>query len=264
MRLLSSLTSPSSKRALLSPLGYPWTLTTGVSSKRAEFSVSRQVYAAQKKRAIPRDTPEPLPKAAPELWTALNHPHYQPSSTQEEEYDKELFSHPMYSPEASPDVSLGPLQRPLHFPEWDQRVPSMQASGLASPPTWTDIPYDSPATRDSPIGPYPRLERQWTALRDPFKYWDQQGRRSYGEVLYDHDNFSDQWSPGPVEHYGGALLGTAKTFGLIGFLSFLVYLWDPESKLWFAEKEYPFEGLRKELGGDPQDSKDNWMAAKHQ
>lgn len=51
----------------------------------------------------------------------------------------------------------------------------------------------------APTGDYPRdIPLQWTQLKDPFKYWDQQGRRNFGEIIHDHDHFTDWLGPGPV------------------------------------------------------------------
>jgi NhaP-type Na+/H+ or K+/H+ antiporter len=40
-------------------------------------------------------------------------------------------------------------------------------------------------------------------------------------------------------------------FGIIAAIFMSVYIWDPSQHMWFAEKDYPFDGLRVELGGDP-------------
>ena len=75
------------------------------------------------------------------------------------------------------------MKKPLHYPKFDQSKRSIQVTGLDSFRTINNIPFDI----DSPIGNYPRLQQQWTSLKDPLHYWDQQGRRNYGEV-YDQLN----------------------------------------------------------------------------
>jgi hypothetical protein len=37
-------------------------------------------------------------------------------------------------------------------------------------------PFDCDAT--TPIGDYPRLKMQYALLKDPYKYWDQQGAKT--------------------------------------------------------------------------------------
>ena len=176
-----------------------------------------------------RAAPDPIPVSSPELWT-LNGKVSEPivdTPTKDT-----LLDHPLYTPPARPDVSIGPLRSPLVFPQWDQRLPSSASSKLPSPPAWSDVPFDDAAT--APIGDYPRITPQWSQLRDPFAYWDSQARRNYGEVLYDHDNFTEIFSIGPEMHWWHPFLGTLKTVGSIGFVAGLIYLWSPESHLWFA------------------------------
>jgi hypothetical protein len=167
---------------------------------------------------------DPILPSSAEMWNPASSP--QPDSTDS------FFQHPLYTPPASPDVGLGPLKAPLRWPKYDQRTPSAEASGLPSPPHWRQVPFDHAAS--APIGTYPHVTPQWSQLKDPFGYWDQQGRRNYGEVLYDHENFTEVWSIGPEIHWWKPFVGTAKVFGTIGFMAFLVYLWDPSEHLWFV------------------------------
>jgi hypothetical protein len=48
---------------------------------------------------------------------------------------------------------------------------------------------------------------------------------------------------------------------VIALMGFAVAYWNPEDHLWFAEKDFPYDGLRVELGGDPNDESDDWMKA---
>lgn len=155
-----------------------------------------------------------------------------------------------------PQTGIGPLLPPLKWPEYDQKTPSMEESGLPSPPNWHDKGFDDAET--APIGDYPRIRSQFAQLRDPFKYWDQQGRRDYGEILYDHDQYTDMWSIGPEVHWWEPFKHSVKLLGVIAAMGACVHWWDPEKHLWFAEKDYPFDGLRVELGGDPENVSDTF------
>lgn len=86
----------------------------------------------------------------------------------------------------------------------------------------------------APIGDYPRLPVQYTALKDPFGYWDKQGRRNYGEILQDHDLFLDEWSVGPLEHWSKPMKQHAKLWAAMGVFVFGIWWWDPESHMWWA------------------------------
>ena len=202
-----------------------------------------------------RAPPDPYEPAAAELWSGITGVNPPPSL---EETKNDYLQHPLYTPPAKPYTGIGPLKFPLKFPEFDQKILSAQASGLPSPGAWSYVPFDDP--KSAPIGDYPAVVPQFTQLKNPSTYWDQQGRRNYGDVLYDHDNFTDYISIGPEIHWKTPLIGLLRAFGLIGLGSGLVVLWNPKSHLWFAEKEYPYDGLRLELGGDPNNDKDNWMS----
>lgn len=49
----------------------------------------------------------------------------------------------------------------------------------------------------------------------------------------------------------GFLLGGLGCFGLVGLAA---YLYDPSSERPFVPKQFPYDGLRVELGGDPKKS----------
>lgn len=89
---------------------------------------------------------------------------------------------------------------------------------------------------------------QYATLRDPYSYWDMQGRRNYGEVVYDHDEMTDVWGIGPEMDARGPIRSwltmAAYTLGVLG----LVWLWDPQSKAPWAEREFPFDNLKEERG----------------
>ncbi|TPX40572.1 hypothetical protein SeLEV6574_g06546 [Synchytrium endobioticum] len=195
--------------------------------------------------------PDPLHKTASQQWpteadileatrsqpatlpvTLPSHPSSSP--------DAAFFQHPLYIPLAQPKTGLGPIIPPLKWPEYDQSVLSAQQSG--------DYPRDVPM--------------QWTQLRDPYKYWDQQGRRNYGEIMYDHDNYTDFLGIGPEVHWYVPFMGMMKVFGFIALVAFGVAWYDPAANMYFTERDYPYDGLRLELGGDPEDPDDRAQAAR--
>ncbi|KAJ3417445.1 hypothetical protein HDV05_003309 [Chytridiales sp. JEL 0842] len=207
---------------------------------------------------------EPLKPVASEIWTNQRAPQKREELPPAD--SDALFAHPFYTPQAKPQTGLGPLIEPLHWPEFDQSRPTTQSTpGLNSPPAIKVADWDHPT--DSPIGDYPRMPIQYTALKDPFGYWDQQGRRNYGEVVHEHHNLLDEWSIGPEVSGWVHFKATMQVFAFIGLMGFGVAVWDPEKNLWAAEKDFPYDGLRVELGADPNDPNDTWVQArqfKHQ
>ncbi|KAJ3221105.1 hypothetical protein HK099_003777 [Clydaea vesicula] len=127
-----------------------------------------------------RADPEPLPEVAHEIWTRLQTK--KPYKGPKPETDpKDLFYGELYTPIAKPKTGLGPLIAPLKWPEYDQKSPPAQQYNFNSPPAWWAYEFEDRAT--APIGDYPRnVPLQWNQLKDPFKYWDKQGRREY--VIY--------------------------------------------------------------------------------
>lgn len=135
---------------------------------------------------------DPLVPPAHQLWTDSHFS--KPTASGAGVEESHVLNHPLYTPILKPYTGIGPLLKPLHWPEYDQSKQSNVKTGLPSPGAFNDFVFENP--KDSPIGDYPRVQAQWTNIKDPFKYWDQQGRRNYGEIVYDHDNFTDQWGPG--------------------------------------------------------------------
>ncbi|KND03546.1 uncharacterized protein SPPG_01023 [Spizellomyces punctatus DAOM BR117] len=236
-----------SRRGILSPaVDFPATSVLG--STLLTPRLTRAYGGSDEAKAAP----EPLRGVAAELWTDQQ----VPQTLKPDSDPNALLQHPLYTPPMKPQTGIGPLIAPLKWPEYDQKMPSSEESGLPSPPNWHDRGFDDPVS--APIGDYPRIRPQFAQLRDPFKYWDQQGRREYGEVLYDHDNFTDMWSIGPEVHWWVPFKHCAKLLGIVALMGACVHWWDPEKHLWFAEKDYPFNGLRVELGGDPNDENDTF------
>ncbi|KAL3902080.1 MAG: hypothetical protein SGCHY_000114 [Lobulomycetales sp.] len=202
------------------------------------------------KEGAPAD-PEPLQEAAHEIWTRKQTgAAYKPAGPD----PSDVYRDPMYTPPARPLTGIGPIIAPLKWPEYDQRA----GTAHLRPPQ-----FDDPAT--APIGDYPRdIPFQWTQLKDPFKYWDQQGRRNYGEILHDHDQFTDWLSHGPVPDWKKPFTGLLGVFGVFALMGLSVAYWDPESRRYWTPREFPYDGLRVELGGDPNDKTDAWMSAHHE
>ncbi|KAJ1551695.1 hypothetical protein HK096_004231 [Nowakowskiella sp. JEL0078] len=193
--------------------------------------------------------------SAQELWTqnqGIKPPKQYPNS----EPDR-IFKHPLYDPPTKADTSV-PLVSPLVWPVND--MPQSDTPGWKAAPLWHEIEWEDPS--ETPIGDYPRnVPFLWTSLREPKNHWDKQGRREYGEVLNDYANYGDWLSIGHDYHWSVPLQSVLTSFGLIALIGVSVALWDPSKHKFFAEKDYPFDGLRVELGGDPEDAEDKWMAA---
>jgi hypothetical protein len=64
------------------------------------------------------------------------------------------------------------------------------------------------------------------------------------------DNFTDVMSIGPMEDPTNALAAWKAMGSFILVICGIVYFWDPEKHLFWAEKDYPFNGLSAELGGE--------------
>ncbi|KAL2912063.1 hypothetical protein HK105_208492 [Polyrhizophydium stewartii] len=204
-------------------------------------------------KLAPPERPEPV---AATIWT---NKHVKPAPPKAESNPDDLFYHPMYTPPLKNDTAVGPLIKPLHYPEFDQIKDYWTKTGIASYDSVYDLRLEKP--QDSFIGDYPKITPQYSWIRDPYAYWDQQGRRDYGEILYDHDNFTDAWGFGPTYHWYIPVVTTSRVLGALAFGAGLLYLWNPAERAWIAEKDYPYDGLRVELGGDPNNEEDNWSAA---
>ncbi len=89
------------------------------------------------------------------------------------------------------------------------------------------MPFDDPST--SPIGNYPRLPATYTNLKNPYSYWDVQGRRNYGEIIHDQDLFTDAWGIGAEQSpaFGMKLLFQSAAF--VGLIAVGVWVWNPEN-----------------------------------
>jgi NADH-ubiquinone oxidoreductase ASHI subunit (CI-ASHI or NDUFB8) len=100
---------------------------------------------------------------------------------------------------------------------------SLEESGL--PGSFVNKPFE----KDSMIGDYPRLLNQWSILKNPRTYWDKQGRRKYGEILHDFDNFTDVVGIGAEQSPAHGLKLLAQALGFITVVCTAFYIWDPPS-----------------------------------
>ncbi|KAK3768644.1 hypothetical protein RRG08_065938 [Elysia crispata] len=117
-------------------------------------------------------------------------------------------------------------------------------------------PEDYNALADGDIGDYPDLPLVARSWRDPFEDYDLPGeKRNFGEPVHASADIigADLWDPNADGRYtyGQMLLYCALTF--FGFLTaFLVlspYQYFPPE----MPKQYPFNNLYLEKGGDPAD-----------
>ncbi|KAJ3037596.1 hypothetical protein HDV00_001484 [Rhizophlyctis rosea] len=218
----------------------------------------------------------PLP-TAPELWTlnqtggqkiAKKQPQIEPNDIGDLPWDTPqediknnpdaLFAHPYYNQIQPVNVGVGPLLPPLKWPEYDQARLSYEDSGL--PGGWRKVEWDN--YDEAPIGNYPRLPMQWAELKDPYRYWDPQGRRNYGDLEHVDAQYLDEWGPGPQERWEPVLSNALKQLAMVAVMALCVWYYNPADRRYFAEKTLPFDGLRLELGGDPDDPNDRSTAAR--
>ncbi|KAI9340655.1 hypothetical protein DFJ73DRAFT_844616 [Zopfochytrium polystomum] len=200
---------------------------------------------------VQRAPEDPIDLSAGELWT-----HRQVGTPQ-----ATIFEDPLYTPPTKEQTGIGPLLKPLHFPEYDQKRPTTKENPKMSR-LYAYRPYEFGHV-DDPIGDYPRLPYQWAHLRDPYKYWDQQGRRNYGEVIQDQANNADLFAyAGPAPHPGQFVRMYLQLFAAVFGVYTLIAWWDPEEHLICAKRDYPFNGLRVELGGDALNEADDSMASR--
>lgn len=97
-----------------------------------------------------------------------------------------------------------------------------------------DIPFEDEAA--APIGDYPRIKAQWTNLKNPTGYWDQQGRRNYGEIVHDMDNFTDIWGIGAEQSTTNAYRVIRTCIGFIAVIAGCVYAWNPSKRTPWVSK----------------------------
>ncbi|XP_062510608.1 NADH dehydrogenase [ubiquinone] 1 beta subcomplex subunit 8, mitochondrial-like [Corticium candelabrum] len=103
---------------------------------------------------------------------------------------------------------------------------------------------------------YPKLPFKSVQLNEPLGWWDNQDRRDKETILHEEDDVLNMWMYDEVECGGKytkwqALGHLLTAFGLLGLVSYLSVLYDAPSRNPAAPKEYPFNQLHLERGGDP-------------
>ncbi|KAJ1981341.1 hypothetical protein H4R34_002107 [Dimargaris verticillata] len=108
---------------------------------------------------------------------------------------------------------------------------------------------------DPQIGDYPNLPHVTAQEKEPFGWDDMQDRRNFGDPIQEQDEVLAAWAP--TLHPGNTrtvLRDWSVFVAFIGLLSGFVYATYPEPH--FEPRALPFDGMRVELGGNPNDSSD--------
>ncbi|RKP28105.1 hypothetical protein SYNPS1DRAFT_9458, partial [Syncephalis pseudoplumigaleata] len=100
---------------------------------------------------------------------------------------------------------------------------------------------------DPQIGDYPAVPWVHYEEKDPYKYWDRQGRRNFSEPVHEQDEILNAFAPDasstPLStafySLGVCASGIALTCLIIGYFR-------AESP--HVKRTYPYGGLGKELG----------------
>ncbi|KAJ3287232.1 hypothetical protein HDU79_005855 [Rhizoclosmatium sp. JEL0117] len=211
----------------------------------------------------PRATPElPLPSSG-ELWSNNQVPPSKPSHADTFDPDA-IVTHPLLTQPAKPYTGIGEkMLGPLKWPEFDQSGLLASTNPLVKSPPGPDPSLANfENALEAPIGAYPRITHQFTELKDPFKYWDQQSRRNYGDIIADQELQMNHWSHGPGVNKGPFLQAILVVLASFAALYNVIDAWDPSKHLWQAERDYPYDGLHLELGADPENLEDNAVTAR--
>jgi len=106
------------------------------------------------------------------------------------------------------------------------------------------------------LGNYPNLPDISYQRRQHTGWWDWQDRRNFNEPIHEDEDALNVWVWQEVEcndiytpHQ--ALLHMIAAFSIVGFVGFLSYLYDQTDPNPAVPKEYPFNNLYLERGGDP-------------
>lgn len=107
---------------------------------------------------------------------------------------------------------------------------------------------------------YPKIPYKSAQLNEPLGWWDNQERRNKETPLHEDDDVLNMWMYDEVECGGKytkwqALGQLLTAFGLLGLVGYLSMLYDAPSRNPAAPKEYPFDHLHLERGGDPSEQK---------
>ncbi|RIB08309.1 hypothetical protein C2G38_2045278 [Gigaspora rosea] len=102
---------------------------------------------------------------------------------------------------------------------------------------------------DPQIGDYPNLPVEFKLDRPPLGWEDQQNRRNFGEPIHEEEEILNVWSFDRYDiDFGDAAMQLLTFFALLGIYMFAIKQTDHESPA--IKKQYPYDGLRVELGGE--------------
>ncbi|KAI0775174.1 hypothetical protein BD413DRAFT_603149 [Trametes elegans] len=118
-----------------------------------------------------------------------------------------------------------------------------------APAPTTPAPVTSTEPDDDPqLGDYPRLPFVSKQTRPPLGWDDPQFRRNFGEPLHEQEEILSMWGPDvPVVPPYTALRWFS--VAVLGFVSFGVFCNYAHPEMPAVRREYPYDGLVKELGG---------------
>ncbi|GJE88688.1 Ndufb8, NADH dehydrogenase 19kDa subunit [Phanerochaete sordida] len=113
----------------------------------------------------------------------------------------------------------------------------------------TPVPYSEfPPSKDPQLAGYPEVPYVSKQRRSPFGWDDPQMRRNFGEPPHEQEEILSMWGPdAPVVDPSRALRNFILAVGTFTGIGFLCYAIQPEMPA--VRREYPFDGLQKELGG---------------
>ncbi|KIY47288.1 hypothetical protein FISHEDRAFT_74809 [Fistulina hepatica ATCC 64428] len=107
---------------------------------------------------------------------------------------------------------------------------------------------DTPTPEES--GPVPpHINRQYLS---PYGWQDQQMRRNFGDPMHEREELYSMWAPDVPVHADPPTAVKQFLIATAGFVSFMFackYILTPDVPA--ARRDYPFDGLNRELGGVP-------------
>ncbi|KAJ1655752.1 hypothetical protein IWQ61_004552 [Dispira simplex] len=114
---------------------------------------------------------------------------------------------------------------------------------------------------DPQIDDYPNLPHVSTYEKPPLGWDNMQDRRNFGDTVQEQDEILGAWGPTVYPGDTRTVLRDWSFFAaFIGLVSTVAYITYPEPN--FERRTYPFDGLRVELGGDPNSTNDRRFQAR--
>ncbi|KAK1924256.1 hypothetical protein DB88DRAFT_489608 [Papiliotrema laurentii] len=103
---------------------------------------------------------------------------------------------------------------------------------------------------DPQLNGYPQLPYIHFAQKPALGWWDNQSRTNFGETVHEEADMLNVWAPDLHKHSGPrAAAGILFMLSLMGAFAYGLSYTVPEIPV--VRREYPFNGLEKELGGVP-------------